>query len=104
MPDWLRQTNQAFIVFYTIELIARLYVERRHFFESGWNILDFLIVTFGIIGELMEGALESVSAIRTLRLLRITRIVRVLNAFKELWALIRDMVDCLRTLFWAFLP
>eukprot|EP00746_Dinoflagellata_sp_MGD_P127368 gnl/MRDRNA2_/MRDRNA2_61960_c0_seq2.p1 gnl/MRDRNA2_/MRDRNA2_61960_c0~~gnl/MRDRNA2_/MRDRNA2_61960_c0_seq2.p1 ORF type:complete len:565 (+),score=127.88 gnl/MRDRNA2_/MRDRNA2_61960_c0_seq2:249-1697(+) len=102
MPFWLLSVNRGFVVFYTLELVARLYVDRIHFFETSWNNLDLLIVTFGIVGEIVEGALDSISVIRTLRLLRMMRVVRVLNAFKELWALIRDMVDCMRTLFWAF--
>lgn len=102
MPTWLKVSNTIFIVFYAVEVVSRLYVERCAFFRSFSNIFDFVIVVLGIVGEIIEGALDSVSVLRCVRLLKMLRMIRVFGAFRELWRLIRDLLDCLRTLMWAF--
>merc|ERR1719487_1154284 len=45
--------------------------------------------------------MDSVSVLRTIRLARLLRVARLFSAFTELWALIRGLVGCIRTLFWA---
>merc|ERR1719161_394361 len=72
------------------------------YFRNAWNNFDMIIVICGITGEAVEGAMDSVSVLRTVRLLRLLRMARLFVAFQELWALIRGLMGCLRTLVWAF--
>merc|ERR1719161_1427710 len=71
------------------------------YFRNAWNNFDMIIVICGITGEAVEGAMDSVSVLRTVRLLRLLRMARLFVAFQELWALIRGLLGCMRTLFWA---
>jgi hypothetical protein len=48
------------------------------FFDSSFNILDFVLVTFNVIG-FIGGAGSFVSNFRILRLLRLTRLLKVAN-------------------------
>lgn len=102
-PGWLRPMNLSFITFYTMEAAAKLYVERHVFFSSAWNCFDLVIVTCGLVGEIVEGAMDSVSVLRTIRLARLLRVARLFTAFTELWALIRGLLGCMRTLLWAII-
>jgi len=58
-----------------------------------------------ILGIFMggSGALGSISALRMLRVLRIVKMVRLLKAFRELWLIVKGMIDSVTTIFWASL-
>lgn len=45
---WL---HLVFLIIYTIEFILKLIGLRHHYFTSGWNILDFVVLIFCIVGE-----------------------------------------------------
>jgi len=99
----------GFTVVFCIELIFRLFAERRFFFRDRWNCFDFLLVfitcsdTFILQNIAQEGGTQNfVSIIRVLRLFRIARIVRLLRFFETLWLLIIGVCDAMRTLVWAW--
>lgn len=69
--------NEAFFGYYVVELMIRIvacFPKPLHFFKSGWNIFDFLIVAVGFVPSFRENA----TLIRMVRLLRVTRLFRLL--------------------------
>eukprot|EP00746_Dinoflagellata_sp_MGD_P162577 gnl/MRDRNA2_/MRDRNA2_90194_c0_seq1.p1 gnl/MRDRNA2_/MRDRNA2_90194_c0~~gnl/MRDRNA2_/MRDRNA2_90194_c0_seq1.p1 ORF type:complete len:706 (-),score=123.92 gnl/MRDRNA2_/MRDRNA2_90194_c0_seq1:121-2238(-) len=103
------KANFAFLVFYAMECLARVFVLRKAFLSSKWNIFDMIIVIVGAVGQVLESvfgsmgdsSMEHFQVLRSLRMLRLLRAARVVISFKELYSLIAGMSSCLRTLIWA---
>jgi len=103
------KANFAFLLFYTVECLVRVYALRRAFFHSKWNVFDVVIVFLGAVGEIFESMcgdhcennMEHFQVLRCLRMLRLLRAARVIISFKELYSLICGMSSCLKTLLWA---
>eukprot|EP00746_Dinoflagellata_sp_MGD_P011978 gnl/MRDRNA2_/MRDRNA2_125337_c0_seq1.p1 gnl/MRDRNA2_/MRDRNA2_125337_c0~~gnl/MRDRNA2_/MRDRNA2_125337_c0_seq1.p1 ORF type:complete len:685 (-),score=103.36 gnl/MRDRNA2_/MRDRNA2_125337_c0_seq1:127-2181(-) len=103
-PEWLQIANSCFVIFYSLEISTRFYVQRSLFWRFGSNIFDLFIVLVAIIGEALSSSdVDNLGMMRTFRLLRVLRAIRVMESFRELWFLVRDAVACARTLFWAFI-
>merc|ERR1719261_1561995 len=45
--------------------------------------------------------MQGLLILRVLRVLRVAKMVRLLKAFKELWLIVKGMIDALSTIFWA---
>lgn len=45
--------NYIFTGIFIIEAIIRLIAMRLDYFKLGWNVFDFIIVVFSIVGELI---------------------------------------------------
>lgn len=85
--------NLAFTGIYFIEMIIKLIAYKKTYFMDGWNVFDFLIVIFALIGIVSEqvfnikvGALSTV--VRAFRILRVLKLIRkaknlqkILNTF-----------------------
>merc|ERR1719236_58467 len=78
--------------------------------------MDFCLVWMAIIdlvitaiasagaeeGEEAEGSpLGQLSILRVLRVIRVMRMARLLKVFKELWMIIKGIIDSLGTMFWV---
>lgn len=78
----LQWTDKTLLSIFTIEILLKLYAYRTHFFKSGWNVFDFLIV--GIAWVPASGPLSVLRAFRILRVLRLLSVVpqmrRVISA------------------------
>jgi voltage-gated sodium channel len=71
---WIEYADEAFLVFFCIELVIKLAVMRFDFFRSGWNIFDLIIVAGSLPLQFM-GGFAGVSILRALRVVRLTRIL-----------------------------
>ena len=85
--------NLAFTGIYFLEMIIKLVALRKLYFNDGWNVFDFLIVLFALLGLLSQyvfkinvGALSTV--VRAFRILRVLKLIRkaknlqkILNTF-----------------------
>ena len=49
----LRIVNLIFTIIFTIELIMRIIALRYQYFLDRWNVFDFLIVLFSLVGKTM---------------------------------------------------
>ena len=78
----LHWIDRIILVFFSIELLLKLYVYRFRFFRSGWNLFDLAIVA--IAWAPTSGALTVLRALRILRVLRLISVVpqlrRVISA------------------------
>lgn len=49
----LRYLNYIFTGIFIIEAVIRLIAMRLDYFKMGWNVFDFVIVVFSIVGKLL---------------------------------------------------
>jgi len=106
-----RAPERAFLCWFLLELLLRLWAERREFLfgeDVWWNLTDVVLVLFSLIGEIWSGTVMNSSTwsyIRIFRVFRLIRVIRVVRAIKPLRAL-RTMVFALLnsfiSLLWAF--
>ena len=96
-PGWLVEVmeavNLAFTGIYFLEMIIKLIAYKKTYFMDGWNVFDFLIVMFALVGIITQtffniqvGALSTV--VRAFRILRVLKLIRkaknlqkILNTF-----------------------
>lgn len=80
--ELLKWTDTALLSIFTIEILLKLYAYRGHFFKSGWNVFDFIIVAVAWVPA--SGPLSVLRAFRILRVLRLLSVVpqmrRVISA------------------------
>jgi len=97
-----------FLPLYGLELIVRLYVYRRRFLDTKWNILDVTVVGIDLLVEMVDLIVKdateevpSLSLLRVLRLCRLARFARVMVIFKELHMMLHAFLSAMKTMFWA---
>ena len=81
--------DQAITYVFVVEITAKLIAYRHHFFKSGWNIFDFLVVAIALIPGSKE--ITILRAMRVLRVLRLLQFVPVLRRITE--ALLKALPD-----------
>jgi Ca2+-binding EF-hand superfamily protein len=97
----------GFLVFYSLEVSARIYVYRRRFFWSKSNCLDVGVVGTDFVVEAFANQIGDVPSLCMLRLVRVFRIARVLRAarsfaaFRELYMMIHGFFSAMKAIFWA---
>jgi len=104
--------DSIFNVVFLIELILRMYAERRNWPRDFWNIFDFLLVSIGVIDTWilpltgLDGDIRFLTLMRLFRLLRLIRILRVLRLLrflKELMLLVQGITSAMRAMVWGLL-
>ncbi len=73
--------DQAVLVIFFFELLAKLFAYGGRFFKSGWNIFDFVIV-----GIALAPSSGNLSVLRALRILRGLRLVTVVPSMRRVVA------------------
>merc|ERR1711904_331443 len=89
------------------ELVLRGIVFNWTFFFDGENHLDIFLVTLSVLNSwvlvlfnVKADFLRKATVLRILRLVRIARNFR--RRFKEMWQLLRGLVDSFETLIWTY--
>uniref|UniRef100_A0A6Q2YPE6 Sodium channel protein type 4 subunit alpha B n=1 Tax=Esox lucius TaxID=8010 RepID=A0A6Q2YPE6_ESOLU len=76
--------NLVFIGIYTAEMVLKVIaLDPYYYFQSGWNILDSIIVALCLI-ELLLADFEGLSVLRTFRLMRVFKTSIFWPAFKRM--------------------
>ncbi|XP_033633746.1 sodium channel protein 1 brain-like isoform X2 [Asterias rubens] len=82
----LKVFNIVFTVIFTFEMILKWIGYRLHYFRIPWNVFDFIVVTFSLLGILLDDVLSSSfinpTILRVFRLIRIGRILRLIKSAK----------------------
>jgi voltage-gated sodium channel len=79
----VRVVNQLILGFFVVEIVAKLIARGLHFFRSGWNVFDLLVVGVSLV--------PASSGLQVLRTLRVLRVLRLLSQVKNL----RDIVEAI---------
>jgi voltage-gated sodium channel len=81
--DELHRANDIFLAIFVVEIVIRIaacWPKPGEFFQSGWNIFDFVLIA----GSFVPGVRENATLLRLLRLARIVRAVRLLPDLRVL--------------------
>mmetsp|Transcript_25578 Transcript_25578/g.73033 ORF Transcript_25578/g.73033 Transcript_25578/m.73033 type:complete len:757 (-) Transcript_25578:46-2316(-) len=114
--------NQAMLMFFLFETSARIRLRGCASFlcdpnDRVWNIMDFLIVAFGVldswtdrIAQLLGGVSGHrdngpsnlmMMLVRMLRLLRILRLLKLVKAVRPLYILAKGVTQAMQSIFWV---
>jgi len=103
--------EHVFTVIFVAEFFARTRVFTWRYYLSPANLMDAMLVW--VTGVLFQwvmpllnisaggSAARSLTIFRAFRLMRLARVVRTLPQFKEMWLLLRGLLDSGRTLLWT---
>lgn len=94
----------VFLGFYTIEISARIYIDRCTYFYGLLNKLDFLIVVLDICAQLAISLVShqpSVAWLRLFRVVRLLRVIRRIEGFRELWLMLHGLASAVKAMSWA---
>lgn len=99
--------EQSFTFLFFTELMSRVLVYNWTFFFCSDNHLDIFLVTLSVLNTWILGPLNiQADFLRKASVLRILRLVRIAKSyrtqFKEMWQLLRGIVDSLETLIWTY--
>ena len=81
---------------FTVEIILKLYVYGKKFFNSGWNNFDFIIVLISLVPT--GGAFSS---FRVFRILRALRALRLITQLEKLRVIVQAIIDSIPNVAWA---
>ncbi|KAM6312162.1 sodium channel protein type 4 subunit alpha [Podargus strigoides] len=99
----LYKINLVFIVIFTGECVLKMFALRYYYFTIGWNIFDFVVVIFSILGIVLSDIIEkyfvSPTLFRVIRLARIGRVLRLIRGAKGIRTLLFALMMSLPALF-----
>lgn len=106
----IRRVDMAFLGLYILELSLKFVVHRAYFFfgDTGWKVLDFSLVVYGIFDLIFEhivgssgGSSHWMRSIRLFKTAKVLRMLRVIKVLKELNLLMACILGSLRALMWS---
>jgi len=106
-------TELFFCVFFTVELVLRLFAEKRDFIfseEAPWNLFDTFLVLLSlldlVLSSITDASTLNLTFARTLRIFRfarILRIVRVMRFFYSFRLMVYSVLYSMVSLLWVFI-
>jgi len=102
---WQVVADYCLLTFYSVEVLARIFVLRQHFVSDHWNTMDLSLVTLDVVSEVLKGSVNipSFTFLRIFRLMSMLTSVKVLIWCPELHLLVTSMVGAMRSIFWGTL-
>lgn len=99
----LSQINLLFIVVFTLECIMKIIGLRWYYFKQPWNIFDFVVVVFSILGLTMKDLISSYfvspTLLRVVRVFRVGRVLRLVKSAKGIRTLLFSLAVSMPALF-----
>ncbi|ELT95078.1 hypothetical protein CAPTEDRAFT_210954 [Capitella teleta] len=99
----LKYINQVFIAIFTLECVMKLLGLRWYYFKQPWNVFDFVVVVFSILGlamsDLVKDYFVSPTLLRVVRVFRVGRVLRLVKSAKGIRTLLFSLAVSLPALF-----
>jgi len=83
--------DKAALAVFVIEIILKLYGRGLKFFQDGWNIFDFIVVTIAII--------PASGPLAVLRSFRILRVLRLMSMVPQMRSVIQALITAIPGMF-----
>lgn len=99
-PHWYDYADHVFSMFFVLEMLARLAIDKMKFFTSYTNFVDLVSILADIILQLVITVTGEKELLCTFRNVRLLRLLRVLRHFRELWSIVYKMVGVARAMVW----
>ena len=105
--------ESAFVLFYTVELMLKVFVHRLYFFlgeDWAWNVFDTCLVAISLGEQVSEylgiasgegGNMSFLRVLRMLKIVKLLRLVRTLRFFKDLRLMLNMIIRSVSALFWC---
>ena len=95
-PNQIEETEQIFLILYTIEMGLKIFAmgfvfNTKSYLRDYWNLLDFIIVSTGYLPLVLKNS--SHINLTALRSLRILRPLRTISSIKNLKFLIKTLFE-----------
>ena len=101
---WLKLADKACLAVFCVELALKLVAYRSHFWRSGWNWFDLIVIGFALAPG--AGAWSVLRSLRVLRVLRLLTVVpqlrRVVAAFLHSIPGLSGVVAVMLVFFYTF--
>jgi len=98
--DFFENADMALTLIFLVELLINYFANAfMAFWEDGWNIFDFIVVTISLLALIMGGS----GGINLLRLLRVFRVVRLFRRFRRLKQIINALIASLAPVMSSFM-
>ncbi|CAF4705492.1 unnamed protein product [Rotaria sp. Silwood1] len=93
--------DKIFTVIFTIELILKWFAYGiRHYFTSGWNWLDFIIVVVSVLGTVLDiFDVADIPAFKSMRTLRALRPLKALSRFEGIRVVVNALFGAIPSIF-----
>eukprot|EP00429_Kryptoperidinium_foliaceum_P029882 CAMPEP_0176134360 /NCGR_PEP_ID=MMETSP0120_2-20121206/68136_1 /TAXON_ID=160619 /ORGANISM="Kryptoperidinium foliaceum, Strain CCMP 1326" /LENGTH=553 /DNA_ID=CAMNT_0017470005 /DNA_START=110 /DNA_END=1771 /DNA_ORIENTATION=- len=104
VPHWIEIANVVLLVVYVVEILLRLYIYRRLYLRSYWNLMDVGVVSMDLVLHLLRGVignLPNLSVLRIVRLIRLARAFRIIALFPELHTMMTGLAGTVKTVVWG---
>ncbi|KAF4653293.1 hypothetical protein FOZ61_009071, partial [Perkinsus olseni] len=109
VEDLFFVVEQAFTLIFFLEWLLRLLANTWIWLLYPVNMIDTLIVLSGICVSwiltplnLESDWIRQLQVLRAIRLVRIARAVRLIPEFREMWMMVRGLLESSLTLFWTY--
>jgi voltage-gated sodium channel len=91
LGDLIFMIDYVVTIYFIVEIVIRILAEPKptHFFRSGWNLFDFVIVVITVI------PLEQTDFAAVARMMRIFRVLRLFTARPELKKIIDMLINAI---------
>lgn len=95
--------NLIFIAIFTFECLLKMFALRHFYFREPWNVFDFIVVIFSILGVVMKEYvskyLVSPTLLRVVRVVKVGRVLRLVKGAKGIRTLLFALAMSLPALF-----
>ncbi|XP_064494952.1 sodium channel protein type 5 subunit alpha-like [Pseudopipra pipra] len=81
--ELLNKINYFFLAVFTAECVIKILALRQHYFKSGWNLFDFIVVVLSIVSIGVSEAFKKLISPTLLRIIRLVRIGRILRLVRK---------------------
>jgi hypothetical protein len=103
-PAFLNVIDNVFMAFYTFEMTIKIIgmgfiLNKGAYLRDPWNVLDFTIVSTGLLSLVMAGSKLNLSGMRSFRVLRPLKTITNIEGLKKLVVALLSSVSQLRDSF-----
>eukprot|EP00929_Paragymnodinium_shiwhaense_P096361 TRINITY_DN57933_c0_g1_i1.p1 TRINITY_DN57933_c0_g1~~TRINITY_DN57933_c0_g1_i1.p1 ORF type:complete len:633 (-),score=173.98 TRINITY_DN57933_c0_g1_i1:264-2162(-) len=95
---WFGFFSDILVGIYTIDVLARLYVFRSHFFFHLPNVVDSFVLAVDVLLEFWVGLPNIFAALKAIRFVRLARVLRGASEFRELYLIMTGIISSIRAL------
>jgi Ca2+-binding EF-hand superfamily protein len=108
--DGFEILEHFFLVFFLFEVMLRCMAYGWTWIFKWQNLTDFIFLVFIpvlnswvlIPSGVQSSFLRNLQILRIFRMVRLVRMVKTWPAFREMWVMLRGLIECGRTLFWTY--
>jgi hypothetical protein len=89
--------NISLICVYSLEVALKFCAHGKSYFKEGWNVLDFVIVVFGVIGYVMQyvSGTNYTLSLTVIRAFKVSSLLKMIRQLKRLKQMCMTFIDSL---------